>query len=77
MTLFAGWLKTLETTSLNKSYKMVVLRVLLDSGEMFAGVDLLDFSKQCRSFMQHHEVLRRDLAGANHAVDHDQATDQE
>jgi len=75
--LFAGWLKTLETTSLNKSYKMVVLRVLLDSGEMFAGFDLLDFAKQCRSFMQHHKVLRRDLAGANHAVDHDQATDQE
>jgi hypothetical protein len=77
VTLFVDWLKTLETTSLNKSYKMVVLRVLLDSGEMFTGVDLFDFTKRCRSFLQRHEVLRRDLAGANHAVDHDQATDQE
>ncbi|WP_417745613.1 DEAD/DEAH box helicase family protein [Rosistilla oblonga] len=74
---FADWLKTLETTPLNKSYKMVVLRVLLDSGQLFASVDLFDFAKQCRSYMQRHDVLRRDLEGTQHAIDHDKATDQE
>ncbi len=74
--LFADWLKTLETTSLNKSYKMVVLRALLDSGQMFTGVDLFEFAKACRRFMQNHDVLRRDLTGSNHAVDHETATDE-
>ncbi|MCA9060647.1 MAG: DEAD/DEAH box helicase family protein, partial [Planctomycetaceae bacterium] len=37
---FSGWLKMLETTSLNKSYKMIVLRVLLDQGAMNSGVEL-------------------------------------
>lgn len=77
LSLFQPWLKTLETTSLNKSYKMVVLRALLDSGQLFADVDLFEFAKQCRLFMQNHDVLRRDLSGSNHAIDHDKATDQE
>ncbi len=34
---FHDWLRTVETTSLNKSYKMVVLRVLLDQGQLFDG----------------------------------------
>ncbi len=74
---FSDWLKTVETTSLNKSYKMVVLRVLLDSGQFFSGIDLDELSKQCRRFMLHHEVLQRDLAGDNHAVDHENASDRE
>lgn len=75
MKLFHSWLKTLETSSLNKSYKMVVLRVLLDQGQLFAPVDLHTFAQQCRSFMRNHPVLRRDLEGDGHAVDH-QAADQ-
>lgn len=74
---FSDWLKTVETTSLNKSYKMVVLRVLLDSGQFFSGIDLGELSKQCRRFMLHHEVLQRDLVGDNHAVDHENASDRE
>ncbi len=77
VTQFADWFKTLETTSLNKSYKMVVLRVLLDSDNLFSGVDLPAFAKACRRFLQGHEVLRRDLDGDNHAVDHAEASDQE
>jgi SOS-response transcriptional repressor LexA len=67
----------LETTSLTKCYKMVVLRVLLDSGNLFSDVDLYDFAKSCRRFMQSHEVLRRDLETGNHAVDHAGASDRE
>ncbi|TWU39504.1 type I restriction enzyme EcoKI subunit R [Novipirellula artificiosorum] len=74
---YGEWLKTVETTSLNKSYKMVVLRVLLDNEGLFSSVDLYDFSKQCRRFMLNHEVLCRDLVGENHAVDHKDASDQE
>ncbi len=56
---------------------MVVLRVLLDSGQFFADVDLFEFAKQCRVFMQSHDVMRRDLTGTNHAIDHVKAPDQE
>src|SRR5690606_28983332 len=54
-----------------------VLRVLLDSGNLFTGVELPTFAKACRRFLQSHEVLRRDLDGDNHAVDHATASDQE
>lgn len=67
---FGDWFKMLETTSLTKSYKMVVLRVLLDEDRMFNGVDLHAFAKSCRRFLQNHEVLRQDLLGDGHAVDH-------
>ena len=72
---FGDWLKMLETTSLTKSYKMVVLRVLLDEGRIFTGVDLNEFAKSCRRFLQNHEVLRQDLLGDGHAVDHFLAAD--
>ena len=74
---FGDWLNTVETTSLNKSYKMVVLRVLLDSGQLFSGIDLYEFSKRCRRFMLNHDVLRRDLEGEKHAVDHEKASDRD
>lgn len=73
---FHDWFRTLETTSLNKSYKMVVLRVLLDQGQLFEQADLPMFARQCRSFMRDHPVLRRDLAGDRHAVDHKLADDE-
>ena len=69
--------RRLCTTSLNKSYKMVVLRVLLDQSELFEGADLQTFSMHCRRFMQNHPVLRRDLEGDRHAVDHENADDAE
>ncbi|MDA1054107.1 MAG: DEAD/DEAH box helicase family protein [Planctomycetota bacterium] len=74
---FNDWCKTLEATSLTKSYKMVVLRVLLDEEVFFEGIDLFTFSAACRRFMQNHEVLRRDLDGERHAVDHATAEDRE
>ncbi len=74
---FQAWLRTVETTSLNKSYKMVVLRVLLDYGDLFRSVDIGEFSRRCRRFMLQHPVLRRDLLEGQHAVDHQQATDEQ
>jgi superfamily II DNA or RNA helicase/phage repressor protein C with HTH and peptisase S24 domain len=73
---FRDWLRTVETTSLNKSYKMVVLRVLLDQGELFGQVDVVSFARQCRDFMRQHPILKRDLEGEQHAVDHASADDE-
>ncbi len=74
---FGDWLKMLETTTLTKSYKMIVLRVLLDQGTLTSDVDLNQFARICRKFLQHHEVLRKDLQGDGHAVDHALADDPE
>ncbi len=70
---FRDWLRTVETTSLNKSYKMVVLRVLLDQGQLFKPAQLAVLAQQCRSFLRDHPILRRDLEGDRHAVDHKRA----
>ena len=73
---FADWLQMLETTKMNKCYKMVVLRVLLDEGRFFRGLDLPSLACACRRFLQQHETLRRDLEGEAHAVDHNAADDR-
>lgn len=74
---FGDWLKILEATALTKSYKMVVLRVLVDQVSLSATVDLNQFARACRKFLQNHEVLRKDLQGDGHAVDHALADDPE
>ena len=55
---------------------MVVLRVLLDQSKLFEGADLRSFGSQCRRFLQDHPILRRDLEGDRHAVDHELADDE-
>lgn len=77
LTRFKPWLLTVETTSLNKSYKMVVLRVLLDHGDLFKPVEINAFAKRCRHFMLQHPVLRRDLLEGKHAIDHQSATNEQ
>lgn len=72
---YQQWLLTVETTNLNKSYKMVVLRVLLDHGDLFGSVDVNEFSQRCRRFMLQHPVLQQDLLDGKHALDHQAATD--
>ena len=74
---FGAWLRTVETTNVNKSYKMVVLRVLLDCGNLFMPVDIHQFASRCRRFMLQHPVLRRDLLEGKHALNHQTATEKE
>lgn len=74
---FGDWLKMLETTALTKSYKMVVLRVFVDQESLAGEVNLNQFARACRKFLQNHEILRRDLQGDGHAVDHALADDPE
>jgi superfamily II DNA or RNA helicase/diadenosine tetraphosphate (Ap4A) HIT family hydrolase/SOS-response transcriptional repressor LexA len=58
---FGAWLGMLETTSLNKSYKMVVLRVLLDRDALWDGLEIPRLAAACRSFLENHPALRADL----------------
>lgn len=74
---FGDWLKMLEATALTKSYKMVVLRVFIDQGSLVGAVGLNQFARSCRKYLQNHEILRRDLQGDGHAVDHALADDPE
>jgi SOS-response transcriptional repressor LexA len=74
---FGDWLKMLEATALTKSYKMVVLRVFIDQESIAGAVDLNQFARACRKYLQNHEILRRDLQGDGHAVDHALADDPE
>ena len=61
---FESWFRMLQTTALNKSYKMVVLRVLLDRDAIWSGMEIADLAAACRSFLENHPALRADLDGA-------------
>lgn len=58
---FEPWLSMLEGTSLFKSYKMVVLRVLLDRDALWEGMDIEKLAAACREFLLSHPTLRHDL----------------
>ena len=58
---FGAWLGMLETTSLNKSYKMVVVRVLLDHDALWGGMEISALATACRQFLESHPALRADL----------------
>jgi superfamily II DNA or RNA helicase/diadenosine tetraphosphate (Ap4A) HIT family hydrolase/SOS-response transcriptional repressor LexA len=58
---FEPWLAMLEATNLNKSYKMVVLRVLLDRDALWDGMEIETLATACREFLLSHPTLREDL----------------
>ena len=58
------WFRMLQTTSLTKSYKMVVLRVLLDRDAIWDGMEIGELALACRAFLEGHPLLRADLEGA-------------
>jgi superfamily II DNA or RNA helicase/diadenosine tetraphosphate (Ap4A) HIT family hydrolase/HKD family nuclease/SOS-response transcriptional repressor LexA len=60
-TSFRDWLAMLEVTALNKSYKMVVLRVLLDNDALWEGMLIEPLAIACRDFLLSHPALRHDL----------------
>lgn len=55
------WFRMLEISSLNKSYKMVVLRVLLDHDAFWNGMEIEKLAAECRRFLLAHPTLRHDL----------------
>jgi len=58
---FESWLAMLEATNLNKSYKMVVLRVLLDRDALWDGMEIENLAAACREFLLSRPTLRNDL----------------
>lgn len=66
---WGDWFKMLQTTNLNKSYKMVVLRVLLDFDRFWVGMDMGELALACRKFLGNHPQLRDDLEGAAYKRD--------
>jgi SOS-response transcriptional repressor LexA len=54
----------LATTRMTKSFKMVLLRVLLDNDAVFSGMPVPELAAKCREFLVAHEFLRRDIADA-------------
>jgi superfamily II DNA or RNA helicase/diadenosine tetraphosphate (Ap4A) HIT family hydrolase/HKD family nuclease/SOS-response transcriptional repressor LexA len=64
LSLFRGWFVMLATTRMTKSFKMVLLRVLLDNDAVFSGMPIPELAAKCREFLVAHEFLRRDIADA-------------
>ena len=58
---FESWLTMLEGTKIFKSYKMVVLRVLLDRDALWDGMEIEKLAVACREFLLSHPTLRHDL----------------
>ncbi|RYE55628.1 MAG: DEAD/DEAH box helicase, partial [Hyphomicrobiales bacterium] len=56
-----SWFTMLEGTNLYKSYKMVVLRVLLDRDALWDGMEIEKLAAACREFLLSHPTLRHDL----------------
>jgi superfamily II DNA or RNA helicase/diadenosine tetraphosphate (Ap4A) HIT family hydrolase/HKD family nuclease len=59
---FRDWFVMLATTRMTKSFKMVLLRVLLDNDGLFSGMPIPELAAKCREFLVAHEFLRRDIA---------------
>ena len=71
------WLRWVETTAITKSYKMVVLRVLIDGDALLAGQHLLEHAAKARAYMLAHPNLRDDLRPTKEVPDHAAASIQE
>jgi SOS-response transcriptional repressor LexA len=63
---YGAWFEMLQTTNLTKSYKMIVLRVLLDQQTFWEGLGVEDLSEKCHQYLKNHPVLRQDLEGAGY-----------
>jgi hypothetical protein len=52
---FRDWFVMLATTRMTKSFKMVLLRVLLDNDAVFSGMPIPELAAKCREFLVAHE----------------------
>ena len=60
---FRDWFVMLATTRMTKSFKMVLLRVLLDNDAVFSGMPIPELATKCREFLVAHEFLSGYLIG--------------
>jgi superfamily II DNA or RNA helicase/diadenosine tetraphosphate (Ap4A) HIT family hydrolase/HKD family nuclease len=59
----SGWLRDLQTTPMNKCFKMVVLEVLLDGDALFTGMDLAQLAARSHAYLLRSPELFEDLDG--------------
>jgi hypothetical protein len=71
------WFRMLELTALNKSYKMVVLRVLLDMDAFWNGMEIVPLADACRAYLLEHPQLQADLQPTNEIPDHRRASPEQ
>jgi superfamily II DNA or RNA helicase len=71
------WFRMLELTALNKSYKMVVLRVLLDMDAFWNGMEIGPLADACRAYLLEHPQLQADLQPTNEIPDHGRASSEQ
>jgi hypothetical protein len=60
---FRDWFVMLATTRMTKSFKMVLLRALLDNDAVFSGMPIPELAAKCRVFLVAHEFLSGYLVG--------------
>ena len=58
---FRDWFVMLATTAMTKSFKMVLLRVLLDDGAFWSGMPMADSAAKAWTFLAGHPALRGEL----------------
>jgi len=69
VSILRDWFVMLVTTRMTNSFKMVLLRVLLDrmlldKDAVFSGMPIPELAAKCREFLVAHELLRRDITDA-------------
>jgi superfamily II DNA or RNA helicase/diadenosine tetraphosphate (Ap4A) HIT family hydrolase len=65
-----SWFRMLELTALNRCYKMVVLRVLLDRDAFWDGMEIRPLADACREYLIGHRQLQSDLRPTDDIPDH-------
>ena len=55
VSILRDWFVMLATTRMTKSFKMVLLRVLLDNDAVFSGMPIPELAEKCREFLVAHE----------------------
>jgi superfamily II DNA or RNA helicase/diadenosine tetraphosphate (Ap4A) HIT family hydrolase/HKD family nuclease len=71
------WFRMLELTALNKSYKMIVLRVLLDMDAFWTGMEIRPLADACRAYLLAHPQLQADLQPTHEIPDHRLASSEQ
>lgn len=57
------WFQDLETTRMEKSFKMVVLETLLEAGALRDGMELQELARRSHAIIARSPELRRDIEG--------------
>jgi hypothetical protein len=69
-----SWFSTVELTDLNRSFKIVVLQVLLDRGAFWEGMEIRSLADACRRYLIGYKQLRFDLQPNREIPDHEAAS---